>query len=227
MTNIPANLHTIKQRLAAAARAAKRDPVLVKLVAVSKMKSEEEIETAFKSGQKFFGENRVQEAKTKFTSLRAKYPELRLHLIGPLQTNKAEDAVRIFDVIETLDRPRLATELAKVIKKTGYNPEFYIQVNVGEEIQKSGIAPTALGDFLKFCREACRLTVTGLMTLPPQLESPVPHFTHLRQLAERHKLPNLSMGMSGDFEAAIACGATEIRIGTGIFGPRRGTDSQG
>lgn len=222
MTSTSANLAAINQRIAVAARAAGRDAADIKLVAVSKTKGQDDIRAAIAAGQKFFGENRVQEAKAKFASLRAEYPDLKLHLIGPLQTNKAEDAVKFFDVIETLDRPRLATALAEAIKKTGCAPEFYIEINLGSEPQKSGIAPEALGDFLAFCREACALNVTGLMAIPPQHEDPAPHFTRLRELAARHKLPNLSMGMSGDFETAIACGATEIRIGTAIFGERSG-----
>jgi len=217
---IARNLEAIRQRMAAAARGAGRDPGTVHLVAVSKTKTEEDIRAALDAGQKFFGENRVQEAKVKFAPLRAEYPDLKLHLIGPLQTNKAEDAVRLFDVIETLDRPRLATALAEAMKKTGCRPELYIEVNIGAEPQKAGIAPDMLADFLAFCREGCGLAVTGLMTIPPQHEDPAPSFTRLRELAERHNLPNLSMGMSADFEEAIRCGATEVRVGTAVFGVR-------
>lgn len=220
MENIARNLEGITQRIIHAAQTAGRDPKTIQLVAVSKLKSEDDVRAARAAGQMVFGENRVQEAKAKFASLRDTDPDIRLHLIGSLQTNKAEDAVKFFDVIETLDRPRLATECAKAIQKTGHAPEFYIEVNIGNEHQKAGIAPEAFDDFLAFCRTGCGLRVTGLMGLPPQHEDPAPHFNRLRELAERHKLPHLSMGMSGDFEAAICCGATEIRIGTALFGPR-------
>jgi pyridoxal phosphate enzyme (YggS family) len=220
MPPITTNLSTVRRRITEAAVKTGRDPAAIKLVAVSKTKNETDIIAATEAGQKIFGENRVQEAKTKFVPLRARYPDLRLHLIGPLQTNKAEEAVKLFDVIEVLDRPRLAAELARAIKKTGAAPEFYIEINIGEEPQKAGIAPETLGDFIAFCRDACGLKITGLMAIPPQHENPAPYFARLRELAARHNLPNLSMGMSGDFEAAIAAGSTEIRIGTAIFGAR-------
>jgi pyridoxal phosphate enzyme (YggS family) len=214
------NLNNIRHRMAQAAQVAGRDPATVKLVTVSKTKTEGDVHTAILAGQKIFGENRVQEAKEKFTGLCANHPDIRLHLIGALQTNKAEDAVRLFDVIETLDRPKLAAALASAIKKIGRAPQCFIEINSGDEAQKAGIAPTALGDFLTFCREGCGLNVTGLMTIPPQHKDPIPYFQHLRDLAKQYELPNISMGMSADFEAAIACGATEIRIGTAIFGGR-------
>jgi len=220
MNPIAYNLQEMRNRIGVAANKAGRDPGSVTLIAVSKTKTENDVRVAIAAGQKLFGENRVQEAKAKFTSLRVEYPDLKLHLIGSLQTNKAEDAVRLFDVIETLDRPRLAMALAEAMKKTGRTPAFYVEVNIGAEPQKAGIAPTALGDFLAFCREACRLNITGLMAIPPQNEDPTPYFVRLRELAEQYKLTDLSMGMSGDFEAAIACGATEIRVGTAIFGAR-------
>jgi PLP dependent protein len=214
------NLTFIRQRINHAAYTAGRDPATVNLVAVSKTKTEDDIRAAISAGQKVFGENRVQEAKAKFTDLRTEFPDIRLHLIGALQTNKTEDAVRLFDVIETLDRPKLATALAVVIKKVERAPEFFIEINSGGEAQKAGIAPTALGDFLTFCRDGCGLNVTGLMTIPPQHKDPIPYFQQLRDLAKQYGLPNLSMGMSADFEAAIACGATEIRVGTAVFGDR-------
>jgi pyridoxal phosphate enzyme (YggS family) len=218
MDTFARNLENIKQRIATAASAVGRDPASIRLVAVSKTKSAADIRAAIDAGQKIFGENRVQEAKVKFVPLREAHPDIRLHLIGPLQTNKAEEAIKLFDVIETLDRPRLAMACAQAVKKTGRTPEFYIEVNSGEEHQKAGIAPAALDDFLAFCRVGCNLNVTGLMAIPPQHEDPAPHFNRLRELALRHKLPHLSMGMSADFEAAIRCGATEIRIGTALFG---------
>ncbi len=220
MTDISQNLLNIRQRITTIAQSVGRNPESIKLLAVSKTKSENEIREAVAAGQKFFGENRVQEAEKKFTALRAEFPDLKLHLIGSLQTNKAEDAVELFDVIETLDRPRLANALAEAMNKTGRRVECYIEVNLGGELQKAGIAPAALGDFLAYCREACRLNVTGLMALPPQHADPTPYFTQLRQLAAQYQLPNLSMGMSGDFEKAIQCGSTEFRIGTAIFGAR-------
>lgn len=220
MTDIAQNLESIRQRIAAAAQTAKRDASRIQLVAVSKLKTAEDVRAAYEGGQKDFGENRVQEAKAKFLPLREAYPDLRLHLIGPLQTNKVEDALRLFDVIETLDRPRLATECAKGIQKIGRSPEFYIEVNIGEEHQKAGIAPSMLEDFLAFCTTGCGLNVTGLMAIPPQHENPHPYFQQVYELATRHGLPHISMGMSGDFEQAIAAGSTEIRIGTAIFGAR-------
>ncbi|MDX2027510.1 MAG: YggS family pyridoxal phosphate-dependent enzyme [Alphaproteobacteria bacterium] len=220
MPLFPRNLQTIRQRISDAARKAERNPNSIKLVAVSKAKDEADIRAALDAGHKVFGENRVQEAQAKYPALRAAHPDLKLHMIGSLQTNKAEDAVQLFDVIETLDRPRLAAALSEAIKKTGRNPECYIEVNIGGELQKSGIAPEMLGDFLGFCRDSCGLNVTGLMALPPQHADPMPFFQQMKQLADTHKLPHLSLGMSGDFEAAIACGATEVRIGTALFGPR-------
>lgn len=220
MVDVAANLNRIRQRMQAAAFAAGHNPDSVRLIAVSKSKGENDIKAAIAPGQKLFGENRVQEAKEKFVTLRAAHPDLELHLIGPLQTNKAEDAVRLFDVIQTLDRARLATALAKAIEKTGRAPKIYVEVNIGGEPQKSGIAPDALSEFLDFCRAACRLDISGLMCIPPQVENPEPYFLQMKMLASRHSLPHLSMGMSADFEAAIRCGATEIRVGTAIFGER-------
>jgi len=191
------------------------------LIAVSKGQPPAAIEAALKAGQLAFGENRVQEAKTKFALLRPHWPDLRLHMIGPLQTNKAEDAVLLFDVIETLDRPRLADALARAIKKLNRAPALYIEVNIGNEPQKAGIEPDGLGVFLAYCRTECGLTVTGLMAIPPQAEDTAPYFTKLKTLADAHGLPHISMGMSADFEAAIRCGATEVRVGSALFGPRQ------
>ena len=220
MIDISNNLQSVKMLIADAARKTARSASEITLVAVSKTKSESDVRDAIAAGQKSFGENRVQEATAKFSGLRAEHADLKLHLIGPLQTNKAEDAVRLFDVIETLDRPRIATALAAAVKKIGRNPECYIEINIGQEPQKAGIAPEALGEFLAFCR-GCGLTVTGLMAIPPQHEDPESYFRQMKSLAEKHRLPHLSMGMSGDFEKAIACGATEVRIGTAVFGPRQ------
>jgi pyridoxal phosphate enzyme (YggS family) len=163
----------------------------------------------------------VQEAKGKFPDLRAACPDIELHLIGPLQTNKAEEAVKIFDVIETLDRPELAAALSKSMRKTGRTLPCYIEINIGNEAQKAGIRPEQLDDFLRLCRDEHGLKVIGLMCIPPQDENPAPHFARMKQLADTHHLPHLSMGMSADFEIAIQEGATEVRVGTAIFGERK------
>jgi pyridoxal phosphate enzyme (YggS family) len=220
MTDIAGNLEVVRRKIATAARAAGRDPEAIKLAAVGKGHAAEAIATAIVAGQKLFGENRVQEAKAKYAGLREKHPGIELHLIGPLQTNKAEEAVRLFDVIETLDRPKLAEAFAVAIRKTARAPVFYIEVNIGAEKQKAGIAPQELGGFLAFCRKNCGLTVEGLMCIPPQDRNPAPFFRRLRELAAQHGLAQLSMGMSGDFETAVREGATEVRVGTGIFGER-------
>jgi len=220
MVNIADNLARMRDDIERAAQVAGRSPDSVKLIAVSKTKPEQDVRAAIAAGQMIFGENRVQEAKGKFAKLREENPNIELHLIGPLQTNKAEEAVKLFDVIETLDRPHLAEALAKAIKKTGRTPKFYIEVNAGQEEQKAGIAPGELGSFLNFCRDQCELRIEGLMCIPPQGEDPAPHFNRLKEMAMHHKLPELSMGMSADFETAIRCGATYVRIGTAIFGAR-------
>jgi len=219
--SIAAHLTAINERLRRAALAVGRDAGSVRLVAVSKFHSQEVVRSALEAGQRLFGENRVQEAKAKFLPLRATYPDIELHLIGPLQTNKTDDAVRIFDVIDTLDRPQLAEALAKAMQKTGRFLPCFIQINSGHEEQKAGIAPEKLGDFLNLCRDTHGLTVAGLMCIPPQAGDPRSHFAALRRLAEAHGLLHISMGMSADFEAAIGEGATEVRIGTAIFGERK------
>lgn len=214
------NITAIRQRIKAAADSGRRSVDDIRLIAVSKGKHANDVRAALDVGQKIFGENYVQEAEEKFLPVRAAHPNLELHLIGPLQTNKAEGAVRLFDVIQTLDRPRLAEALAKAIVKTGHAVEMYIQINIGNEPQKAGIAPDALGEFLDFCRKACKLNIIGLMGIPPQGEDANPYFRRMKILADQHKLPHLSMGMSADFEDAIRCGATEVRVGTAIFGER-------
>jgi pyridoxal phosphate enzyme (YggS family) len=190
------------------------------LIAVSKTQSVEAIIEALQAGQRVFGENRVQEAQQKFPPLRTAYPGIELHLIGPLQTNKALDAVELFDVIQTLDRRNLAEVIAHAIQKTGRNPRLYVEINIGREPQKAGIAPEALDEFLAICRDTCGLSITGLMCIPPQDQDPRPHFQTMRALADQYTLPHLSMGMSADYKTAIECGATEVRIGTAIFGDR-------
>ncbi|HEY8614150.1 MAG TPA: YggS family pyridoxal phosphate-dependent enzyme [Roseomonas sp.] len=217
---IAANLARIKARIAASCAKAGRDPSEVTLVAVSKTHPTEAVRAALVAGQAVFGENRVQEAAGKFPGLRAAHPALRLHIIGGLQTNKARDAVRVADVIESLDRPRLAAAIAEAIRKEGRSPELLVQVNTGAEPQKSGVARDEAAGFLRECREAHGLTVSGLMCIPPEGEDPVPHFRWLADFAAKEGLRVLSMGMSGDFEAAIACGATQVRVGSAIFGAR-------
>lgn len=217
--NIAENLRRIQDRIANAAIAAGRRPEDVTLVAVSKTKPVEAVEAALAAGQLVFGENRVQEAAGKFPALRARH-RLDLHLIGGLQTNKARDAVRIADVIETLDRPRLADAIEAAITKEGRTPALLIEVNTGSEPQKSGIARSEADQFISDCKARFGLALQGLMCVPPQGEDPRPHFAWLADRAARHGLPQISMGMSADFEAAIACGATWVRVGSAIFGTR-------
>jgi pyridoxal phosphate enzyme (YggS family) len=217
---IGANLARIRQTIAEACHAAKRDPASVALVAVSKTHPAEAVQAALAAGQRVFGENRVQEAQAKFPALRDAHPDLRLHLIGALQTNKAREAVRVADVIESLDRPKLAVALAEAMAKEGRRPRLLVQVNIGEEPQKAGIAPAALPDFLRFCRDEQGLEIDGLMCIPPAEGDPTPHFLNLAAMAAREGLGTLSMGMSGDYAQAIAAGATHVRIGSAIFGSR-------
>lgn len=210
-------LAAVRARIAAAARAAGRDPAEVTLVAVSKTQPWDRIEPVLAEGQTVFGENRVQEAMTRWTDRRE---GLTLHLIGPLQTNKAREAVQFFDVIESLDRPKLARALADEIQRAGRAPRLYVQVNTGEEPQKAGIAPGEADAFIAACRAEFGLSVEGLMCVPPQDEPPAPHFALLAKIAARNGLTRLSMGMSGDFETAIAFGATSVRVGSALFGAR-------
>lgn len=217
--NIAHNLARIRERIAEATARANRPAGSVTLVAVSKTHPAAAVEAALAAGQRSFGENRVQEAAGKFPSLRPAWPDLRLHVIGALQTNKARDAVRLADVIESLDRPKLAVALAEAMAKEGRRPDCLVQVNVGEEPQKAGILPGDTDAFLRECA-ALALPVTGLMCIPPAEGDPRPHFDWLAARAARHGLPVVSMGMSGDFEAAIGCGATHVRVGSAIFGAR-------
>ncbi len=217
--DIAANLAEVRRHIAEAAEAAARDPQAVTLVAVSKVHPAAAVEAALAAGHRVFGENRVQEAEGKFPALKAAYPDLRLHLIGPLQTNKVKEALQVFDVIETVDRPKLARALAKESAKLGVSPDCYIQVNTGEEPQKAGVAPAEADAFVAECREL-GLQVKGLMCIPPVDEEPSLHFAFLREIAKRNGLAGLSMGMSGDYETAVRFGATLVRVGTGIFGAR-------
>jgi pyridoxal phosphate enzyme (YggS family) len=219
-SDIAARLAEVRARIAAAAEAAGREVSAVELVAVSKTQPAAAVEAALAAGQTVFGENRVQEAQAKFPALKAAHPALRLHLIGPLQTNKVRDALTLFDVIETLDRPKLAQALAKEAGKLGVAPDCYVQVNTGEEPQKAGVAPGEADRFIADCR-ALGLKVVGLMCIPPVDEEPALHFAFLREIARRNGLPGLSMGMSGDYETAVCFGATVVRVGTGIFGARQ------
>lgn len=216
---IKENLRRIQDRIANAAIAAGRKPDTVTLVAVSKTKPAEAVAIALAAGQAVFGENRVQEAAAKFPGLRAQHP-FSLHLIGGLQTNKARDAVRIADVIETLDRPKLADAIEAAIAREGRTPTLLIEVNTGLEPQKSGVSRDDADGFINECKGRFGAALAGLMCVPPQGEDPRSHFNWLADRAARHGLPTVSMGMSADFEMAIACGATWVRVGSAIFGPR-------
>jgi pyridoxal phosphate enzyme (YggS family) len=218
--DIAAALAAVRARIAAAAREAGRDPAEVSLVAVAKTHPAESIERAIAAGQRLFGENRVQEAQAKWPALKVRYPDVRLHLIGPLQTNKLRDAIGLFDAIETLDREKLAQEMVRERDKGRRLPACYVQVNIGEEPQKAGIAPAEADGFIRHCRDALALPVEGLMCIPPLDDAPAPYFALLAEIAARNDIEMLSMGMSGDYEIAIKLGATHVRIGTAIFGDR-------
>jgi hypothetical protein len=210
MTSLASNLAAARERLKGAT-----------LIAVTKTQNVEVIREVLEAGQRVFGENRVQEALRKFPQLRREYPDIELHLIGPLQTNKAGAAVEFFNVIQTLDRPELAEALALAMHKTGRTPRLYIEINIGLEPQKSGVLPDKAEAFLAACRNVYKLSVSGLMCIPPHDQNPRPYFCSMREIASRLSLPYLSMGMSADFETAIACGATEVRLGTALFGVRK------
>lgn len=213
-------LKTVQDQIARAAEQAERDAKAVQLVAVSKVHGPERIRPVLGAGQRVFGENRVQEAAGKWPELRQDYPDLTLHLIGPLQTNKIKQAVDVFDVIETVDREKLARGLAKEFARVGKQLPVFIQINTGEEPQKAGISPKDADAFIALCRDELGLEVRGLMCIPPADEEPSLHFALLAKIAARNGLDQLSMGMSGDFETAIAFGATHVRVGTAIFGAR-------
>ena len=213
-------LQFVQARIDKAALEAGQEQAKAQLVAVSKTRPVEDVVAALSSGQKVFGENRVQEAVQKFTDLKQRHADLELHLIGPLQSNKVKEAVRLFDVVQTVDRPKLAAALAKEMQVQQRFPRLFVQVNVGEEPQKSGVLPTELDDFLGLCREEHDLTVAGLMCIPPFDEEPAPFFLMLKQLARQYDVPLLSMGMSADFETAVQFGADYVRVGTAIFGAR-------
>jgi pyridoxal phosphate enzyme (YggS family) len=218
-----ASVHALRDILARVetARLAAISPApFTTLIAVSKTIDVEAIRPVLAAGQTAFGENRVQEAKAKWPALKAEFPTVELHLIGPLQSNKVREAVELFDAIHSLDRPKLAHALRAELDRSRHRPALFIQVNTGEEPQKAGIGPREAPGFIELCRNALKLPVQGLMCIPPAGESPAPHFALLAKLAHAHGLPFLSMGMSADFETAIRFGATHVRVGTAIFGDR-------
>lgn len=217
---IEERLADVRARVKKAALEADREPDSVQLVAVSKTFDADHIRPTIAAGQRIFGENRVQEAQSKWPALKQETTGIELHLIGPLQSNKAADAVALFDVIETVDREKIARALADEAKRQGRMPRFYVQVNTGLEPQKAGIAPDDVAAFLTLCRGEIGLAVEGLMCIPPADEYPGPHFALLARLAAENGLDKLSMGMSGDFETAISFGATSVRVGSAIFGTR-------
>lgn len=213
-------LSAILARIAAARKSAIAPAPSTALIAVSKTHGEARIRPLLEAGQRLFGENRVQEAKAKWPALKKDYPDVELHLVGPLQSNKAREAVELFDVIHSLDRPKLAEALASEMEKSGRRPLLFVQVNTGEEPQKAGVTPSEAPAFIALCRDTLQLPVAGLMCLPPAEENPAPHFALLAKLAREHGLALLSMGMSADFETAIAFGATHVRVGSALFGAR-------
>ncbi len=219
-----AALAEVRAAIARAAREAARAPESITLVAVSKVHGEDRILPVLMAGQRVFGENRVQEAQAKWPALKARFPDVDLHLIGPLQSNKAKEAVALFDVIETVDRDKIAVALAAEMEKQGRRVPVLVQVNTGREPQKAGIAPDEADAFIARCRDDLGLDVRGLMCIPPVDEEPALHFALLREIARRNGLAVLSMGMSDDFPTAIALGATHVRVGTAIFGGRPAAD---
>ncbi len=215
-----ANLAEIRGRIEAAAKRAGRSADGISLIAIAKKQPLERIEALLEAGHRVFGENRVQEAADKWPSFKRQFPLIELHMVGPLQSNKAADAIALFDAIHSLDRLKLARKLAEEMEKAHRHPQLFVQVNTGEEAQKSGVMPRETDDFIHQCREGLKLNIAGLMCLPPLDEEPALHFALLSKIAARNRLDKLSMGMSSDFETAIAFGATHIRVGTAIFGPR-------
>jgi PLP dependent protein len=219
-TNRPDGLRGVREKIAQACREAGRDPAGVTLVAVSKTFAATAIEPVIAEGQRVFGENRVQEARAKWPSLTARHQGLELHLVGALQSNKAKDAVALFDAIHSVDRASLAEALGKEIVKQGRRPLLFAEINTGAEAQKAGVLPQDADAFLTACHDRYGLAISGLMCIPPQDEPPAPHFALTRKIADRNGLALLSMGMSADYPTAIAFGATHVRIGTAIFGAR-------
>jgi len=218
--HLPNGLATVEQEIARACKEARRDRTSVTLIAVSKTFGAETIVPAIEAGQRVFGENRVQEARAKWPGLIPAYPGIALHLIGPLQSNKAKEAVALFDAIHSVDRPSICEALAKEIFSQKRRPQLFVQLNTGEEPQKAGVAPAQADAFIASCRDKYGLQISGLMCIPPLNDAPAPHFALTAKIAARNGLKNLSMGMSADFAVAIQFGATHVRIGSAIFGAR-------
>ena len=219
-SSLPSGLAAVTQEIARAAKEARRDPASVTLIAVSKTFDADAITPVIAAGQRVFGENRVQEAKAKWPALISDHAGLVLHLIGPLQSNKAKEAVALFDAIHSVDRRSICEALAKEIKSQARHPQLFVQVNTGEEPQKAGVAPDEADAFIAACRDKYGLTISGLMCIPPVDQAPAPHFALTAKIAARNGLTNLSMGMSADFATAIQMGATHVRVGSAIFGHR-------
>lgn len=220
MIDSPFRLAAVRQEIERACLVARREPASVTLVAISKTFAADAVAPFIAAGQRVFGENRVQEAKAKWPALKERYPGIELHLVGPLQSNKARDAVALFDAIHSVDRVSLCEALAKEIARQNRRPLLFVEINTGEEPQKAGIRPQDADRFLTLCRKVHGLAISGLMCIPPLQEPPAPHFALTAKIARRNGLALLSMGMSTDFAAAIALGATHVRIGTAIFGER-------
>jgi pyridoxal phosphate enzyme (YggS family) len=218
--SLPNALSAVEQEIARACKEARRDPASVTLIAVSKTFDAGAIAPVIEAGQRVFGENRVQEAKAKWPGLMSAYPGIALHLIGPLQSNKAKEAVALFDAIHSVDRPSICQALAKEIDSQKRQPQLFVQLNTGEEPQKAGIAPSEADAFIAGCRDQYGLAISGLMCIPPVEDAPAPHFALTAKIAARNGLKNLSMGMSADFAIAIQFGATHVRVGSAIFGHR-------
>lgn len=220
VASVEENITTVKEALKKALSSTKRGADQCQLIAVSKVQPNEKVAQALQAGHRVFGENKVQEAQQKWPDFRAQFEGVELHLIGSLQTNKTSDAVALFDVIQTVDRPKLAKSLKTEMDAQGRNVRLYIQVNTGEEDQKGGVLPADLPDLLALCRDELGLTIEGLMCIPPIDDEPAFHFALLKKLADRHGLDKLSMGMSGDYELAAQMGAHYVRVGTAVFGAR-------
>jgi PLP dependent protein len=221
-SDVVSRLSAVNQTIATACREARRDVAAVTLIAVSKTFGVETIEPVIVAGQRVFGENRVQEARAKWPILMEQYPDIELHLIGPLQSNKAKEAVSLFHAIHSVDRPSICAALAKEIARQGRRPRLFVEINTGAEPQKAGVLPEDADDFLRACAETHGLAIEGLMCIPPSDQPPAPHFALTAKIAVRNGLPLLSMGMSADFALAIRFGATHVRVGSAIFGVRAG-----
>ena len=220
VSEIQSNLERVRETISQAANDSDRSTTSITLIGVSKQQPDDRIAASLEAGLRVFGENRVQEAEIRWGQRRKHILDLELHLIGPLQSNKVRAAVRLFDVIQTIDRPRIAESLSRIMAEEGRNLSCYVQVNTGEEKQKAGILPSEAEAFVKTCIEDYKINVTGLMCIPPAADAPAPHFSFLKAMADRLNLPNVSMGMSADYPAAVQLGATHIRIGSAIFGNR-------